>query len=44
MMGALKNHRNERLSVSVEELVPQDYFLRAIEATICFAFIGFWCK
>ncbi|WP_160309375.1 hypothetical protein, partial [Bacillus anthracis] len=24
MMGALKNHRDERVSVSVEELVPQD--------------------
>ncbi|MGX5437424.1 hypothetical protein ACWKT4_06520, partial [Bacillus thuringiensis] len=28
MMGALKNHRDERVSVSVEELVPQDHFLR----------------
>ncbi|MEB8659527.1 hypothetical protein P4H04_32215, partial [Bacillus cereus] len=27
MMGALKNHRDERVSVSVEELVPQDHFL-----------------
>ncbi|MEW4236764.1 hypothetical protein Q0N71_29260 [Bacillus thuringiensis] len=26
MMGALKNHRDERVSVSVEELVPQDHF------------------
>ncbi|EJQ98144.1 hypothetical protein II5_05836 [Bacillus cereus MSX-A1] len=24
MMGALKNHRDQRVSVSVEELVPQD--------------------
>lgn len=39
MMGALKNHRDERVSVSVEELVPQDHFLRAIEATIRFDFI-----
>ncbi len=39
MMGALKNHRDERVSVSVEELVPQDHFLRAIEATINFDFI-----
>lgn len=39
MMGALKNHRDERVSVSVEELVPQDHFLRAIEATISFEFI-----
>ncbi|HDR8054167.1 hypothetical protein OB986_05415 [Bacillus cereus] len=34
MMGAFKNHRNECVSVSGEELVPQDHFLRAIEATI----------
>ncbi|MEC2916527.1 IS5/IS1182 family transposase, partial [Bacillus cereus] len=39
MMGALKNHRDKRVSVSVEELVPQDHFLRAIEATISFDFI-----
>lgn len=39
MMGALKNHRDERTMVSVEELVPQDHFLRAIEATIDFTFI-----
>ncbi|MGQ4289092.1 IS5/IS1182 family transposase, partial [Bacillus thuringiensis] len=38
-MGALKNHRDERVSVSVEELVPQDHFLRAIEATISLDFI-----
>lgn len=29
-MGALKNHRDERVTVSVGELVPQDYFLRAV--------------
>lgn len=39
MMGALKNHRDERVSVSAEELVPQDHFLRTIEATIHFDFI-----
>lgn len=32
MMGSLKNHRDERVSVSVEELVLQNHFLRAIEA------------
>ena len=37
--GCFKNHRDERVSVSVEELVPQDHFLRAIEATISFNFI-----
>ncbi|MEH6975911.1 IS5/IS1182 family transposase, partial [Bacillus pseudomycoides] len=39
MMGALKNHRDERVTISVEELVPHDHFLRAIEATINFDFI-----
>ncbi|EJQ98121.1 hypothetical protein II5_05851 [Bacillus cereus MSX-A1] len=39
MMGALKHHRDERVSVSVEELVPQDHFLRAIESIISFDFI-----
>ncbi|MFK4480954.1 hypothetical protein ABH947_005196 [Bacillus sp. RC206] len=39
MMGDLKNHRDERVSVSVEELVLQEYFLRAIKATINFDFI-----
>ncbi|TYR78212.1 IS5/IS1182 family transposase, partial [Priestia megaterium] len=39
MMGALKNHRDEQVMVSVEALVPQDHFLRAIEATIDFTFI-----
>ncbi len=39
MMGALKNHRDELVSVSVEELFPQDHFLRAIEVTINFDFI-----
>ncbi|WP_369901461.1 IS1182 family transposase [Bacillus manliponensis] len=39
MMGALKNHRDELVTVSVEELVPQDHFLRAIESSIQFDFI-----
>ena len=39
MMGALKNHRDERVTISVEELVPNDHFLRAVEATIDFKFI-----
>lgn len=39
MMGALKNHRDERVTISVEELVPNDHFLRAVEATIDFQFI-----
>lgn len=39
MMVAFKNHRDERVLVSVEALVPQDHFLRAIKATISFDFI-----
>ncbi|MGX1461654.1 hypothetical protein ACUXG3_006057 [Bacillus thuringiensis] len=39
MMSNLKNHRDELVSVSVEELVPQDHFLGTIEATISFDFI-----
>ncbi len=29
-MGAFKNHRDERASVSVEELVPQEYVLGSL--------------
>nr|AOB42261.1 Transposase for IS660 [Bacillus thuringiensis] len=32
MIGALKNHRYRRLSASMEELVPQDHFLRTTDA------------
>jgi transposase len=39
MMGALKNNREERKTVSIEELVSQTHFLRTIEATIKFDFI-----
>ncbi|MBY6088728.1 IS1182 family transposase, partial [Priestia flexa] len=39
MMGALKNHRDEQVMVSVEDLVPANHFLRTIEATIDFSFI-----
>jgi transposase len=39
MMGALKNHRDQEVTVSVESLVPADHFLRAVEATIDFSFI-----
>lgn len=39
MMAVFKNHRDERVSVSIEELVLQDYFLRTIEVTIRFDFI-----
>ena len=27
MMGALKNHRDQEVTVSVESLVPADHFL-----------------
>jgi hypothetical protein len=39
MIGTLKNHRDERVTVSVEGFVPQDHFLRVIEATTNFDFI-----
>ena len=39
MMGALHNHRDKEVTVSVEALVPVDHFLRAVEATIDFSFI-----
>lgn len=39
MMGALKKYRNEPVSVSVAELVPQVHFLRAIGGEISFDFI-----
>jgi hypothetical protein len=39
MMEVFKNHRGERVSVSIEELVLQDHFLRTIEVTIRFHFI-----
>lgn len=41
MMGALKSHRDQHVSISVEALVPQDHFLRTIEATISFNFMVF---
>ncbi|AOM14724.1 hypothetical protein BTI247_63950 (plasmid) [Bacillus thuringiensis Bt18247] len=39
MMGEQKNHREERVTISVEELVPKNHFLRTIEANIDFQFI-----
>jgi len=39
MMGALPNHRDQEVTVSVESLVPVDHFLRAVETTIDFSFI-----
>lgn len=39
MIGTYKNHRNDQVSVSVEDLVPKDHFLRTIEETIDFSFI-----
>ncbi|AOM10383.1 hypothetical protein BTI247_45440 [Bacillus thuringiensis Bt18247] len=39
MMGKQKNHREERVTISVEELVPKNHFLRTIEANIDFQFI-----
>ncbi|MGG0237416.1 hypothetical protein [Bacillus rhizoplanae] len=39
MMGALKNHGDKRVIISVEDLILQDHFLHAIESTIDFHFI-----
>jgi len=39
MMDALPNRRGQEVTVSVESLVPEDHFLRAVEATIDFSFI-----
>lgn len=39
MMGVPKNHRDERVTVSIEELVPVDHFLRAVDEIIDFSFI-----
>jgi transposase len=39
MMGSQKNNREERVTVSIEELVPEDHFLRQVEKSIDFGFI-----
>ncbi len=39
MLGKAKNHRRDQVTVSVEELVPADHFLRTIDTMIDFQFI-----
>lgn len=39
MIGSVKNHRHEQVTVSIDELVPQDHFLRTVDALIDFSFI-----
>ena len=39
MIGPVKNHRHEQVTVSIDELVPQDHFLRTVDALIDFSFI-----
>lgn len=39
MMGTPVNHRNDVVSVSTEEFVPADHFLRAVDEVIDFSFI-----
>ena len=39
MIGKVKNHRHEQVTVSIDELVPQDHFLRTVDALIDFSFI-----
>ncbi|WP_425439665.1 transposase [Planococcus faecalis] len=39
MIGPVKNHRHEQVTVSIDELVPHDHFLRTVDALIDFSFI-----
>lgn len=39
MIGPVKNHRHEQVTVSIDELVPQYHFLRAVDALIDSPFI-----
>lgn len=39
MMGVQKNNRKNQVTISVEELIPEDHFLRKVERTIDFGFI-----
>src|SRR5690606_37895107 len=39
MIGPVKNHRHEQVTVSIDELVPPDHFLRTVNALIDFSFI-----
>lgn len=39
MIGPVKNHRHDQVTVSIDQLVPQDHFLRTVDALIDFSFI-----
>lgn len=39
MIGSVKNHRHNQVTVSIDQLVPQDHFLRTVDALIDFSFI-----
>ncbi|WZP39287.1 IS1182 family transposase [Planococcus maritimus] len=39
MLGSVQNHRHDQTTVSIDELVPQDHFLRTVDALIDFSFI-----
>ena len=39
MIGSFENHRNQQVTVSIEELVEPAHFLRTVEQMINFSFI-----
>lgn len=39
MIGPVKNHRHEQVTVTIDQLVPEDHFLRTVDALIDFSFI-----
>lgn len=39
MMGNQKNNRDEQVTVTINDLIPDDHFLRRVEETIDFSFI-----
>ncbi|MCP2033527.1 hypothetical protein L1279_000510 [Planomicrobium sp. HSC-17F08] len=39
MVRPIKNPRYEQAAVSIDEMVPQDYFLRTVDALIDFSFV-----
>jgi transposase len=39
MIGSFENHRNQQVTVSIEELVEPNHFLRTVEQMIDFSFI-----
>jgi len=39
MLGSVQNHRHDQTTVSIDELVPRDHFLRTVDELIDFSFI-----